>query len=308
MLSLLEAINLFLGEQIPTTRKSYFYNLRDLRAYLGDERPLDDITGEDMIRFSQHYRNKSGIKSPATYNKCVKTLRTFFNWAIKSNLMPPPSPAKAIKRLTTSQKVPRSKAMPHEAYLQLLDFCKWDKRAYALVLFLGDTGCRVGGAAGLRWADIQFTEEIALVTEKGKVERYVFFGHECAIALLRWQQEQRLKRRGEYVFSRNGIGMLSDSLGQYFEKLCHRAGIGQWGPHSLRHRKGHQLADGKIAPTVAATVLGHADVNTTLNHYYPKDLSRAQDAVKEFAFKRGPHAPILPYIYAADDDSDEGTG
>lgn len=308
MLSLKSAVDLWLGEQIPTTRKSYFYNLRDLRAYVGDERPLNDITGEDMIRFSQHYRNKSGIKSAHTYNKCVKTVRTFFNWCIKSDLMSPPSPALAIKRLTTSQKIPRDKAMPHEAYLQLLDFCKWDKRGYALVLFLGDTGCRVGGAAGLRWADIQFNDEIATVTEKGKVERFVFFGHECSIALLRWQQEQRLKRRGEFVFSRSGLQMKSDSLGQFFEKLCHRAGIGQWGPHSLRHRKGHQLADGKIAPTVAATVLGHADVNTTLNHYYPKDLTRAQDAVKELSFKRTQLSPIIPYVLHSKDDPKEGTG
>ncbi len=308
MLNLLDAINLFLGEQIPTTRKSYFYNLRDLRLYLGDERPLNDVTGEDMIRFSQHYRSKAGIKSAHTYNKCVKTVRTFFNWCIKSDLMQPPSPALAIKRLTTSQKIPRDKAMPHEAYIQLLDYCKWDKRGYALVLFLGDTGCRIGGAAGLRWADIQFNEEIASVTEKGKVERFVFFGHECSVSMLRWQQEQRLKRRGEYVFSRNGVQMQNDSLGQYFEKLCKRAGIGQFGPHSLRHRKGHQMADNKVAASVAQTVLGHADVGTTLNHYYPKDLARAQDVVKELSFKRLQMAPINPYVPTENPDKKERTG
>lgn len=275
---------------------------------MGDERPLTDITGEDMIRFSQFYRSKSGVSSPATYNKCVKTVRTLFNWAIRSNLMPPPSPALAIKRLSMTQKVPRDKAMPEEAYVQLLDFCKWDPRAFALVLFLGDTGCRVGGAAGLRWGDIHFADETAIVTEKGAKERYVFFGHETAIALLRWQQQQRLKRRGEFVFSRNGIQMKNDSLGQFFEKQCLKAGIGQWGPHSLRHRKGHQMADNKVAPTVAQTVLGHVDVNTTLNHYYPKDLHRAQEVVKELAFKRPHLSPVKPYILNEKPDTKEGTG
>lgn len=312
MLTLKEAINLFLGEQIATTRKSYFYNLRDLRSYLGDERPLEDITGEDMIRFSQFYRNKSGVQSPATYNKCVKTVRTFFNWCIKSDLMKPPSPAASVKRLSQAQMVPRDKAMPDQAYLQLLDYCKYDKRAFALVLFLGDTGCRIGGCAGLRWADIQFAEEIAIVQEKGAPERFVFFGHECSIALLRWQQEQRLKRQGEFVFSRNGKRMNNDSLGQYFEKVCQRAGIGQWGPHSLRHRKGHQMADSKVAPTVAQTVLGHTDVNTTLKHYYPKDLTRAQEVVKDLAFKRLHMAPIQPFplegIHDTKKDKSEGTG
>lgn len=308
MISLLSAINLFLGEQIPTTRKSYYYNLRDLRAYLGEDRPLDDVTTEDMIRFSQHYRNKSGVSSPATYNKCVKTVRTFFNWCIKSKLLDPPSPASAVKRLKQSQIVPRDKAMPNEAYAQLLDYSKWDARSYALVLFLGDTGCRIGGAAGLRWGDIQFAEEIAMVTEKGNNERFVFFGNECSIALMRWQQQQREKRRGEFVFSRDGKRMNSDSLGQFFARMCHSANIGQWGPHSLRHRKGHQMADGKVAPTVAQTVLGHADVTTTLEHYYPKDLTRAQKVVKDLSYKKPIVHSYNPLILTDNGDDEVKTG
>lgn len=308
MLTLKSAINLFLGEQIETTRKSYFYNLRDLRAYLGDERPLEDVTTEDMIRFSQHYRNKSGVNSPATYNKCVKTVRTFFNWCIKSKLMNPPSPAAAIKRLKQSEIVPRDKSMPHEAYLQLLDCAKWDARSYALVLFLGDTGCRIGGAAGLRWADIYFVDGSAQVTEKGTPARSVFIGEECSSALMRWQQQQRVKRRGEFVFSTTGLRMTNDSLGQFFSRLCLRAGIGTWGPHSLRHRKGHQLADNKIAPTTAQMILGHADVSTTLEHYYPKDWDRAREAVKELAFHRPNSAPINPRIIKDNEDGNVRTG
>lgn len=303
MLTLKQSIDLFLGEQIATTRKSYFYNLRDLRSYLGDERPVEDITSEDMIRFSQFYRNKSGVQSPATYNKCVKTVRTFFNWCIKTDLMKPPSPASAIKRLKQRHAVPRDKAMPEEAYKQLLDYSKWDARSYALVLYLGDTGGRIGGAAGLRWGDIQFAEEIATVTEKGNVERFVFFGHECSIALMRWQQQQRSKRRGEYVFSQNGKSITSDSLGQFFKRICGRAGIGEWGPHSLRHRKGHQLADSKVAPTVAQVVLGHTDVTITLTHYYPKDLTRAQEAVKQLAYKKSVSPSINPVILSHNDDA-----
>jgi integrase/recombinase XerC len=296
MLDLRGAINLFLNEQIATTRKSYFYNLRDLRAYLGDERPLTDITTEDMIRFSQHFRGKPGVKSPATYNKCIKTVRTFFNWCIKSKLMPPPSPAAAVKRMKQSQVVSRDKSMPNDTYLQLLDYAKWDPRAYALVLFLGDTGCRIGGAAGLRWGDVYFLDGSAVVTEKGTPERHVFFGDECSKALMQWQQRQREKRRGEFVFSVTGKRMTNDSLGQFFSRQCHAAQIGVWGPHSLRHRKGHQMADAKVAPTTAQLVLGHADVSTTLEHYYPRDWDRAHQVVKELSFQRTNLEPVNPRI------------
>lgn len=308
MINLISAINLFLGEQIETTRKSYFYNLRDMRAYLGDERPLNDITSEDMIRFSQHYRNKSGVQSPATYNKCVKTARTFFNWCIKSQLMSPPSPAAAVKQLKRTMLVPRDKAMPEPVFNQLLDFAKWEPRSHALVLFLADSACRIGGAAGLRWDDLQFVEEVATVTEKGNKERFVFFGHECSIALMRWQQQQREKRRGQYVFSRNGVQMTNDSLGQFFMRLCQRAGIGQWGPHSLRHRKGHEMADRKVAPTIAQTVLGHSDVTTTLEHYYPKDMTRAQKVIKELSYKKPVSPPYTPLILSDNSDDEVKTG
>lgn len=56
--------------------------------------------------------------------------------------------------------------------------------------------------------------------------------------------------------------------------------------HSFRHRKGHQFADARINPSVAATALGHESVLTTLQHYYPDDWETAAEAMEEFALKR----------------------
>lgn len=163
MLTLKNAILLFLGEHIPTTRKTYNYNLQDLIAYIGEARPLNEVSAEDLIRFSQYFRNKPGVKSPRTYNKCVKTVRTFFNWCIKTGLIEPPSPAKAVKTLRHTVTIARDKAMPDSVYAQLVDFASGDARAYALVLFLGDGGGRIGGAAGLKWEDIDFNQKLSLI-------------------------------------------------------------------------------------------------------------------------------------------------
>lgn len=295
MTTLRSAIHLFLGEQKPSTRKSYYYNLRDLHLYLGDARPLSDITTEDIIRFGQHYRNRITVRSPATYNKLVKTLRTFFNWCIKMDLMPPPSPARSIKRLRQVVAIDREKAMPDDVYTKLVEYAKGKARAYALVLFLGDAGGRIGGAAGLRWKDVDFHNRRAIVTEKGQPPRYVFFKEECCFALLRWQQWQRSKGSGEYVFSDRGEPILGDSLGDFFKRLCSRAGLRAWGPHSLRHRKGFQLSDHRISPTTAAQLMGHSDVKMTLENYYPKDWDRVQQAVEELGYD--PKKPVqLPKI------------
>lgn len=293
MLTLKEAVELFLGEQIPSTRKSYYYNLRDMLAFCGEGRPLDQVHSEDLIKFGQYYRSKPEVKSPATFNKCVKTVRTFFNWCVKVVDGFEKSPATGLKRLKQKIAVDREKDMPENAFAQLVDFSKWDSRSHALVLFLGDTGCRIGGAAGLKWSDVEFVHSRARVTEKGTPERPVFFGPLAEKALLRWQQsQQRTRTGGDYVFSTDGHRMTNDSLGQFFTRLCARAGIGTYGPHSLRHRKGHQLADARVAVTTAAMLLGHSSPTITLEHYYPHDWDRVQAAALQLS-SEGEKLPMV---------------
>lgn len=283
-MELQRAVTLFLGEQIPSTRRSYHYVLKAMLNYIGHTRDLESIKSDDLIEHMQKIRARPEIKSPATVNKHVKTIRTFFNWCVKSNLMKPPSPGDALKRQRQSKFVERDKAMSDYLYEQLLEYARWTPRYLALILFLGDTGCRIGGAAGLQWSDIDFEHRIATVTEKGEKSRKVFFGLECSKALLRWRQQVTFKR-GDYVFQKDGSRMKNDSLGQLFEKCCQRAQIGQWGPHSLRHRKGHQFADAKVAPTIAAQALGHASPTTTLESYYPHDWDRVQKEMEKLAHK-----------------------
>lgn len=275
MLTLREAIDLWLGEHIPTTRRSYQYNMLEMCEWVGPSRPLSEVSAEDLLRFSQYYRGKASVKSPATYEKLLKTLRAFFNWCIRADFISK-SPAKPLKPAKKGESASREKAMSDAQYSQLVDYAKWDTRGLALVLFLGDTGCRIGGAVGLRWNDIDFVADVptAVVTEKGAPPRKVFFGKSCERALLRLQA---VKIGSDRVFGVNN----ADSLKQYFRRLCQRAGIGSYGPHSLRHRKGHQFGDNKINPVIGAIALGNT-VDIMLKYYYPKDMERAAAAVAEF--------------------------
>ncbi len=276
------AIDLWLGECKPSTAKSYKYVMRSFAAYVGPARPLTEVTPVDCIKYLQTISERESIHSPATFNKYTKTLRTFFNWCVKINLLNE-SPARATKRKKQSQSIPKDKAMPDNALNQLLDYCKWDTRADAYIRFLADTGCRVGGAANLTIDDVDIERKTARVMEKGKVEhRPVFFGDACARAMRRWLLE-RPHIGGKYVFSIDGHKMTHAALSQYFRRLCKKAKIGSYGPHSLRHRKGHQMADQRIAPSIAAQALGHESVSITLNYYYPKDWERVADVIRSLS-------------------------
>lgn len=281
--TLAEAINLFLGQQITSTRNSYWYVLKALQGYVGPARPLDQIDPADLLRYMQSVDKSPTITSPATYNKHVKTIRTFFNWCVKAGLLTK-APSSGLKRQRQHKQVPKDKAMPDHVYETLLDYARWDRRLHALILFLGDTGARIGGAAGLRWGDIDFAQRSAIVTEKGKEPRPVFFGEACARALLRWREQHTL-RDGDYVFHLHGRRIQNNSLGKVVERAAAAAGLGQWGPHSLRHRLGHRLADQRVAPSLAQQALGHESVLTTLTSYYPQDWERVRAALDELAHK-----------------------
>lgn len=288
-LTLERAIDLFLKEHIVTTRTSYRYTLVGMKNYIGAARPLTRVEAGDVIEFMQSIKERPTVKSPATINKHIRTIRTFFNWCIKTGLLTGASPAAGLRRMRQQKAIDRDRAMPEAVYEEVLAYARWTPRYWALCLFLGDTGCRIGGAAGLRWSNVDLEARTAVVTEKGEKTRPVFFGSEAAEALRRWKQ-QHTGELGDYVFQRSGQRMTSDSLGQLFKRICRRAVGKGWGPHSLRHRKGHQFADRHIAPSIAAKALGHSNVLTTLEFYYPEDWERVQAEMEKMAH-RGAQKP-----------------
>lgn len=289
-LTLIRAVSLFLGQHSKNTANSYKYVLIPMCEYIGGVRPLADVGPDHLLEYIQHVRTKPGVKSPETVNKQIKTIRVFFNWCIRGGIFPPPSPALVLKYNRTDKAIDRIKAMPDHLYEQLLAYARYNPRYHALVLFIGDTGCRIGGAAALQWSDIDFDQRRAVVTEKGQPPRPVFFGNECARVLMKWRSKHTMKH-GTYVFQKDGKRMLNNSLGLLFERICHRAEIGQWGPHSLRHRKGFQFSDNSLSISVASMAMGHKSPTTTLEHYYPRDWERVQEAMEKLAHHQPEETP-----------------
>jgi len=279
-----KAVGLFLNEYKPSTRDTYARTLAMLARWLGADRPVESITPAQVLDFWQQ-RIVIDRYAISTRLKHLKTLRTFFNWAVRMQLIDA-SPARVVRGYKLKPAIDKSKAMNDDELATLLDYAKWKPQIYALVLFLADTGCRRGGAAGLRISDINWGDSTATVTEKGDVSRQVLFGPVCKRALEHWlaiRSAGRRRIRGVHVFSVDGHPIRPDNLSLMFRRACIAAGIRSLGPHSLRHRKGHQMADARIAPSVAATALGHSDPVITLQSYYPRDWERAKQALADLA-------------------------
>lgn len=296
-ITLSRAIKLFLGDKTPNTRRSYQYVLKYMEEYthVTGFYTLDEIKPDHLIEMIQIVEERQSVQSVETVNKYIKTIKVFFNWCIKCKFIDPPSPAEAVKRRRAPLAVDREKAMPNDQFTKLITRVQFDVRAYALVSFLADSADRIGGAANLQWKDVDLNKRRAVVTEKGQDPRFVFFGEECCAALVRWRTKQG-KNEKAYVFSRDGEFTSGDALGQYFTRWCKKAGIGNWGPHSLRHRKAYNAVDEGYPPTTVALMLGHRNVMTTLRSYYPRDWELAREAVEKMSYKPN-QRPELPKIF-----------
>ena len=276
---LTHTIELFLNEKLTVTRQSYFYILRDMQDYLGRNRPIDSIKPEHLVEYTNAVNARD--YSPITVRRYVKTVKTFFNWVVDLELIDK-SPARVLKLRKVSDYVPPEKAMSEAELATLLDYVKYKPRDHALILFIADTGCRAGGASLLKIADLDLPHCRATVTEKGNKTRPVAYGEACARVIGLWLIK-RPQSAGPYVFSRNQNPVKPDNISQIIRRNCLKCGLRSLGSHSLRHRKGHQLADARIAPSVAATAMGHEDARITIEHYYPHDWERAEAALRELS-------------------------
>jgi integrase/recombinase XerC len=272
-MQLSKAVKLFLEDQRETTRQSYKYPLRYLVAWMGEARLVETIKPEHLLEYHHESLRPRGY-APATERKHLKTIKTLFNWLVNLDLIVK-SPARVLKVKRLPLYIERDKAMTDEELGLLLDYTRWKFRDHALILFLADTGGRIGGAAGLKVGELDLENHRARVTEKGDKTRPVHFGPLCAAAIARWLLVRPVKS-GLYVFSTTAAPMKADNISLMIRRACARVGIRTLSGHSLRHRKGHQFADQKTPITLAATYLGHTDPMVTAHHYYPADWESAR--------------------------------
>lgn len=283
MTTLTKAVQLFLGEYEtrPATRKSYYYDLNAMVSYIGGARPIEEIKPIHVLEYIQHlrgrYHQRQGIKSPATLNKNIKTLKVFWKWCVDIELLPT-SPAAKIVIEKVHHGVDPDKVMPPQTYEKLKQAARHQKkkRILALVLFLGDTACRIGGAAALRWQDVDLDRGTAETYQKGKSAQTVDFGPDCRAALRAWKKQQEERKKGDYVFSDNGRRMTNDSLGQFFARFCQDAELGTWGPHSVRHLWAFRALDSGIPMVEVAAALGNTVAVTEQNygHYRQENIRK----------------------------------
>ncbi len=268
--SLREAVEGFLsavaGDVSKSTRRWYADRLRDFAMYAGDEHCPDEIRAATIRAYRAHLIER-GLTEHSIHGY-QRALRRFFGWLVDEGeicrnvardvpfIKLPPQPPKAL----TDDDLGRFLAqLPRESL-----------RDKAIILFLADTGCRVGGLCSLRLDTLDLESRCALVIEKGRKGRRVYFTEETAAALSAYL-DRRPDSDSDAVFlsdkGRRPLG--TDGVRRMLVRVAERAGVrGRHNAHSFRHAFARSFLKNGGNLATLGRLLGHSPGSPVTARYY----------------------------------------
>ncbi|MAS33579.1 MAG: hypothetical protein CL610_06205 [Anaerolineaceae bacterium] len=259
-------------DRSPQTRIQYQSVLTRLVRDIGPQRDVTIIRYEDLVDYFDRLRQR-GLKQ-ITLKSYLNVVRTFFTWCVRRQYILV-SPAEDLRVRTPTRDPNQHKAIPPDELTRMVEYARiTSPRNHAILLFLADTGCRVGGLVSLTIPNLHIDEQWALLHEKGGKYHRAFFGEETRHALEVWLSK-RPDVSHDFVWTGPGTGY--EPLGRAaVSALVRRIAIKTdaskaWGPHSVRHAVGWALAKRGVPVTVTQRKLGHSNPNVTMEFYYPDE-------------------------------------
>ena len=298
----------------PRTVADYENKLKPLLTLLGDV-PVEEITVHDLRRYvvglmdrsilyEHHHKRKpeAGHLSLFTVAGYVRALKRLFNWLVEEGIISS-SPARRIKKPTPKRTVP--KGISRDDLLALLKTTEAghliDIRDRAVILFLADTGCRVGGLCGLTLSTVNLDAEQAALTEKGGKTRFAFLSSHAVEAVRAWLDVRPDVDTDAFFLSTGRWEALTTrGVSQMLNRRAQKAGIaGPVNPHSFRHAFARDfLMDGGDLSALA-DIMGHSSVQVTKEFY-------GVFTVQELQRKHAEHSPLVQ-IYEREENGNDGS-
>jgi len=281
VMELSRALELFLESQIgevsAQTQRGYRQRLAVVVKGLGAGQEVEAITPEmlrrwraDLVgrgtRYADHpgRPTEQGGVSPHTLHSYVQAVKYFFQWLMVEGYMPH-NPAERLRLPRLPEQTPKA-ISDLDLKLLLAEARRSGSRDYAIVLFLADTGCRVGGLCSLLLSDLDLPARRAVVKEKGGKARTLYFVDHTASALAAWLAER--PAGGAIVFTGRLGPLKPNGVYQLLKRLARRAGVqGRWNPHSLRHAAARSMLQNGANLSTVSRILGHSDIGVTARFY-----------------------------------------
>ena len=231
--------------------------------------------GSELVR---GFLNHLGAQqySAATMARKIATLRSFYKWADRRNLVAcnpmtlirTPRQGKRLPKAITIDQVEKLLSAPDENDVL-------GRRDRAMLETLYSTGLRVSELIGLDLPDLDIAGEALHVRGKGKKERIVPLGSHAIAAIKKYADMLRADPRFAPVWdetrkhqplfvNKHGGRLSSRSVRRKLDKYLKAVGLDPTiSPHTLRHSFATHLLDNGADLRSVQELLGHQSLSTT---------------------------------------------
>ncbi|MDM8000620.1 MAG: tyrosine-type recombinase/integrase, partial [Dehalococcoidia bacterium] len=220
-------------------------SVRYLREFLterGLPTTINDIQATELREFTVHLQSRSrfshhrltkpqdGRLSGHTVNAYMRSLRAFFSWAAREDLIAQ-NPFARIRIPRAPRKImPTFSEAQVKALLETIDTTTPEGfRNWAILLALLDTGMRVSELTGFRVRDVNLEARLVKVLGKGSKERLVPFGAKTQKAFWRYltlcRPAPAMPRYEQFFLTRDGRPLTKERVEAIVERCCRKAGI-----------------------------------------------------------------------------------
>jgi site-specific recombinase XerD len=193
--------------------------------------------------------------APETVLTRFRHLRAFYRWAEREEIVDRSPLTNLHEPTAETQPVP---VLSSDELRALFATCKgrdfFDRRDFAMLVFLADTGVRVGELVALEVDDVDFKTSTAAVVGKFGRRRVVAFGPKAGKALLAYLRVRSRHKDAEsprlWVGQRGPLN--EAAVWKIVKQRGEDAGIDGLHPHALRHTFAHRFrsnggAEGDLA-------------------------------------------------------------
>lgn len=281
------------------TIESYRGEVRNFFRYV--QKNYADITKMDVMAYLSHKQMVDG-NSDVTLNTKIHVLKSFYLWIMNEDTIedggclsrkPKKNPMAKVNKIKEEKKV-RTVLTDEQVEIIRCD-CKC-LRDRAIVEVLIATGMRISELTRLNLTDIDVVGKQCVIYGKGRKERYAFFTDRSLVHLKAYIKNRKRMTDCENALFLNdrksNIGgvalyrrMINDSVRHMLNGIQRSdprlEGV-RVHPHAFRAYLATYMARHGASLKDIKNILGHANVNTTLECYIVEDLASIQTAHQRY--------------------------
>jgi site-specific recombinase XerD len=230
------------GNKSPRTIRAYGEAARLFETFARDSFGITAVDRINREHVESFIADQLARWKPTTASVRYRCLQQMFKWLLEEGEIRSDPMARMSGPIVPEVPVP---VIPDDDLRKLLKACSGptfeDRRDAAVLRLFIDTGMRLAECAGIRVDDVDFDDNVVVVTGKGRRKRAAPFGAKTANALDRYcrVRARHAQASSEALWLGPKGGLTSSGLAQLLERRCAQAGIAKVHPHQLRHTAAH---------------------------------------------------------------------